>query len=277
MLNIVKVLQRPSVPAPNRLYFQKIEETNTFSIYITDSQGEIIDIDVFSGGQFDIVSLLSALINQPNGIAGLNSQLTLDTSIKIDGQENRITTSAGGYVWNDYSAPIEAKNISGGNNPSFNTYMGNFQGYLFHESTMNQVWCDFHIKHDYAMGTYLFPHAHWLPTTTATGTVRWGFEVMVAKGHGQQAFGNPVTVFASTTITESSLGMHMVTEVDDLNAIPPLNLEPDSFVKIRVFRDAAHATDTYPDPIHAWCCDLHYQVDKIGTINRLPNFFGPQP
>lgn len=274
MLNIVKVLQRPVTPEPNTLYFEKAVDSTAFFVYITDNLGEIIDLDAITGGSADIVQIVSALVNQPNGIAGLNAQGSLDTSVTIDGQDTRLVTGSGGLIWQDYITSIEVRGTSGQNNPAFNTYMGNFQGYLFHASSMNQAWCNFHIAHDYAMGTYIFPHVHWLPTTNSAGAVRWGFEIMVAKGHSQQVFGNPVTVYATTSVPANSLGLHVVSEVSEADAILPTNLEPDSFVKVRVFRDAAHPEDTYPGLAHAWFCDLHYQSDKFGTVNRAPNFFG---
>ena len=43
--------------------------------------------------------------------------------------------------------------------------------------------------------------------------------------------------------------------------------------KMRVFRDATHALDTYNGNVHAWCCDLHYQTNRIGTKKKAPNFF----
>jgi len=109
-----------------------------------------------------------------------------------------------------------------------------------------------------------------LHMTDATGTVRWGFEYTVAKGHQQQVFHEPVVVYQEHTITQASQGLHVITEVTSDKAIPSVYVEPDSYIKMRVFRDAGHVNDT----IHAWCCDLHYQFDKSGTRNKSPSFYG---
>ena len=40
-----------------------------------------------------------------------------------------------------------------------------------------------------------------------------------------------------------------------------------------VFRDATHANDTSPAAAFAFTCDVHYQSDRIATLNRSPNFY----
>lgn len=179
------------------------------------------------------------------------------------------------YGWKDNTQPMSVRG-NGANSPSFGVIFGNMQGYLWDPATMNQCWVDFHILHDYAAGTMMFPHVHWMPTTTNTGTVRWGIEYTVAKGHQQQAFStSTVTVYLEYTIANANQRyLHIVTETPDALAIPATNLEIDGFIKTRVFRDAAHPNDTYPDNVHAWCVDLHYQAAQFSTINKAPNFFG---
>jgi hypothetical protein len=207
-------------------------------------------------------------INKPNGVAGLDSNGNL---IALDGQETDIKSN-NNFIWEDLVHQFSAK-ASGGNNPVFQSVWGNFQGYVFSQSAMNQVWCDFHIRHDYAMGTNMYPHIHWCPITTDTGTVRWGIEYTVAKGHGQQAFPATTTVYVEQTITTNSNQKHMVAEVSDVNAIPGNLIEPDAVIKLRIFRDAAHANDTFPAIVHAWQVDIHYRVGQLGTRNKAPNFF----
>lgn len=48
----------------------------------------------------------------------------------------------------------------------------------------------------------------------------------------------------------------------------------DAFAKMRVFRDPTHPTDTFNAKVHAWCCDLHYQIARFGTARKAPNFYG---
>lgn len=275
-LKFFKVNSLPSVLAPSSLYFIKNDNTGLMSLYLTDTGGTI---SYRTHDSSDILVMLTnyvqSLIGQPNGIAGLdaNGNLIGNLLAIIDGQDT-VTTHNGNFIWKDLSGEFTVRNLSGGNNPTWGTIFDNLQGLVFSASTMNQVWVDFHINHDIALGTKVYPHIHWIPLTNASGTVRWGIEYSVAKGHGQQVFHPSVTVYVNHSIPANSFKKHFVSEVSEADAIPPTNIEPDSFVKVRVFRDANNALDTYPGEVHAWFADLHYQAERIGTMNKAPNFFG---
>lgn len=275
-LKFFKVNSLPSVLTPSSLYFIKNDNTGLMSLYLTDTGGTI---SYRTHDTTDIIAMLTnyvqSLIGQPNGIAGLDASGNLIGNLLaiIDGQDTAATHN-GNFIWKDLSGEFTVRNLSGGNNPTWGTIFDNLQGLVFSASTMNQVWVNFHINHDIALGTKVYPHIHWLPLTNASGTVRWGIEYSVAKGHGQQVFHPSVTVYVNHTIPANSFKKHFVSEVSEADAIPPTNIEPDSFVKVRVFRDAKNALDTYPGEVHAWFADLHYQAERIGTMNKAPNFFG---
>ncbi len=186
--------------------------------------------------------------------------------------------SEGNFGWRDLISNFVVKG-SGAADPVWGVLFNGLEGYLFSPTILRRVFCDFHIDHDIAMGTKLYPHVHWTPTTTATGTVRWGIEYSLAKGH-QQAVGSvfpaTTTVYVEQTITEPSRWKHFVAEVSDLDAISSENVEPDTVIKTRIFRDATHVNDTYPGDVHAWQADMHYQANRFATINKSPNFVTEQ-
>ena len=176
-------------------------------------------------------------------------------------------------MWRDEKASFVVKATSGTNNPTWEQYITGFWGLTFGGTALTQVWVDFHMDHDIALGTKVYPHVHWMPLTTNLGTVRWGFQYIIAKGHGQSAFPTVSdTIYVDHAITENSIYRHMVTEVPEELAILSEEIEPDSVLKFRVFRDGA--VDSYNGKVHAWQADLHYQVARVGTVNRAPNFFG---
>jgi hypothetical protein len=41
----------------------------------------------------------------------------------------------------------------------------------------------------------------------------------------------------------------------------------------RIFRDSAHANDTFTGDAFAFAVDGHYQTDHGATLNRAPNFY----
>jgi hypothetical protein len=142
----------------------------------------------------------------------------------------------------------------------------------FPDSATSEVFGNFHIDHDHAPGTALYPHIHWTVSSASTGTVRWGIEWTLAKGHQQMAFGPTTTVYVEQAATGTPY-LHYISEVAPANAIPGTNVEPDTFVLMRVFRDATHPNDTFSDQVFGIALDLHYQADRATTPNKAPNFY----
>lgn len=173
--------------------------------------------------------------------------------------------------WEDLTADLSAGKAVGANAPTWATFRSGISAYSFHQNTMNEMWITFHVKHDYKVGSNGYLHIHWAPNTTSTGTVRWGFEYSVARGHDQEAFPAPTTVYVNHTIATNKQYQHIITEISDVQAFDLL--ETDSLVLCRIFRDAGNAADTFPDPVFGLTADIHYQADKQFTPNKSPPFF----
>jgi hypothetical protein len=173
--------------------------------------------------------------------------------------------------WDDITADLAAGKAVGANAPTWGVFRDGLKAYGFDAGTMNEIWITFHIKHDYAEGTNVYPHVHWAPnTTTATGTVRWGFEYTLAKGHDQEAFPASTTVYVEYAFSADKQYQHIISEVADADAFDAF--EADTLVLMRIFRDAAHANDTFADTVYAFTADLHFQADKDVTPNKSPPF-----
>jgi len=173
--------------------------------------------------------------------------------------------------WDDITADLSAGKAVGANAPTWATFRNGISAYEFSAGTMNELWITFHIKHDYADGTKVYPHIHWgVNTTTATGTVRWGMEYTVAKGHDQAAFPATTTIYLEYTFTENKQYQHFVTEATDAQAFSAF--EADTLILMRIFRDAAHANDTFADTVFGFTADIHFQTDRQSTPNRSPPF-----
>jgi hypothetical protein len=277
LIFIHKVAELPTILQPSSIYFVKPSGSEMVSIFITDKTAQSA-YPIESGSaavvEGEVLAVLNALRNEPGGFAGVDNNSLISTSIGIDGQDTPILTSDNGYVWKDMVSTFIVKDFKGGGNPKFGPIIGNIQGLTFEKDTMSQVWCDYHIEHDIALGTKIYPHIHWCPLTNKLGTVRWGIEWTIAKGHGQEAFTPPQTFYIEHTITEPSALKHFISEASDSQAILSSSIEPDAMLKLRVFRDGSSALDTHGDKIHAWMADIHYQAARIGTKNKAPNFYG---
>ncbi len=175
--------------------------------------------------------------------------------------------------WRDNIVEIKVDSSSP-NAPTLGTVRGGILAWQFFANELTEAHSAFHIDHDYALGTKLYLHVHWVGTTTTVGTVRWGFEYTVAKGHQQQAFPTTTTVYVEQSTTGTAY-THMVGEVSEGNAIDgaALGIEPDTVILVRLFRDGAHVNDTLEETVFGIFLDLHYQADKATTPQKAPNFF----
>lgn len=181
-------------------------------------------------------------------------------------------------VWDDYTASL-ASARTGASNPTWAAFVDGIYAFQFGNTVMNQLWIAIHIKHDYAEGTPLYPHVHWSPVagSVQTGNVRWGIEYTLQKGHQQGAFPASTTVYVDDTLAVADPLGHRVAEVSDANVIPATNVEPDTVVLIRLFRDPTAVEDTFNEAVFAYQFDLHYQKNRVGTTGKRPDFDLPDP
>ena len=151
--------------------------------------------------------------------------------------------------------------------------------YAFPCNSPREVLATFHIGHDYKMGTNIFPHFHFTVNDRHhTGVVRIGFEYTLAKGHAQSegsTFDSTRIVFTHTLVDTSKDDRfkHFVTEVSVEDSIPFMNIEPDTIILMRIFRDANSSQDTFPADIFGITADLHYEAGQHATPQKSPDFF----
>lgn len=176
--------------------------------------------------------------------------------------------------WRDNIVELKVDSSSP-NAPTLEAVRGGILGWKFPPGELTEAHSAFHIDHDYALGTALYLHVHWVCPTTDVGTARWGFEYTIAKGHQQAAFPATTTVYVEQTTTGTAY-MHYVGEVSEANTIPGTGIEPDTVILVRLFRDGAHANDTLEANAFGVFLDLHYQADRATTPYKSPNFLtGP--
>jgi hypothetical protein len=104
-----------------------------------------------------------------------------------------------------------------------------------------------------------------------------GFRYKLARRHdstGQIKFTTAVELRLEFTIPSNSAGTHFVAEVPEGQGIPATHLEPDVMILMETFRRAGtDAADTFNGSIWAITHDIHYEVDRLATKNRAPDFY----
>lgn len=276
ILHIHKVDALPETLQASSMYLVRNGATQTVDIYITDNTGATPYIASGSGmTESEVAAFIANILNEPGGIAGVNTAGLLDLSVGIHGQRTPIYGDNGLRCWTEIIQLLTVKGTSGGNNPTFGVVFGNFQGLLFSPSTMNQTWCDFHIGSNVAVGTNVYFHIHWCPISDDVGTVRFGVEYSIAEQGVSDVFPASTTIYTDAVVGVPSLGMHMSKGFATGDAVSGTKIKPGTVIKARLFRDAAHANDTFPEKIHIWSLDLAHQIERLGSVNRSPPFIAP--
>lgn len=177
--------------------------------------------------------------------------------------------------WQDLMGPLIAvAKVTGASQPTWEAVSGGIYGYSFSPTAMNECRVGFHVMHDYEPDSAMYPHLHILGTGTATGVVRLGFEYIIMPGFDRGVSHAPVTVYVDFDITDGVDLMAYIAEVSDEDVIPGSNLAVDYTIAMRIFRDGAHANDTYPNKIFIETCDIHYRADRVNTELKRPPFYG---
>ena len=178
-------------------------------------------------------------------------------------------------VWKDLLGEIGDR--SGGVAPNARAYRGGVFQYSFNAG--EEFFLNFHVPHDWAVGTDLYIHVHWSHITAATTSTGPDFiyDVTYSKGHNQADFPAPIVINHTGT---SSVGQyrHIVDEIQLSAASPSASqldtddIEVDGVILVNFEVDALPTGVTVND-FFVHFIDIHYQADVIGTKNKAPNFY----
>lgn len=177
-------------------------------------------------------------------------------------------------LYDDYLVP--GHSLRGGAiSPNFTIFRNGIYAYNFDGTgvLVEEAHFVIHILHDFRVGTTPTLHIHWGHNidsgvyTAGTQNVKWQVEYTVSRGYGVSSFASTVTL--STVQTASIQYRHHITNDDDM----PLTafaseLEPDSLILGRVFRDPADVADTFIHPAFLFQIDCHYQKGQTCTVER---------
>ena len=196
------------------------------------------------------------------------------TYAELDGNFTEIDRRTGSG-WNDLVSDITVRN-GAGSAPDLVAFRDGIYAYAMTPDVLNECFANFHIRHDYIPGTMVYPHIHWTSNTTNTGVVRFGVEYTLARrgdSTGLITFGATQTLYIEHNVTSGQQYLHHVSETSDGNGISGTDLEADSMILCRIFRDAGHSNDTFPDPAFMLTADIHYECNAQSTPLRTPPFF----
>ena len=201
---------------------------------------------------------------------------------KTSGIGIKVDTATPTFGWRDLLGEISIKTI-GANDPDYNDYAATgIHRYQFKNTTMTEVYDDYHIPHDYVPGSDVHVHIHWSQTTidtggaaSAPGVAKWYFDANYSKGHDRGAFPANIVTVSVTQTASGTIRQHMIAEVQlsTSGQIGGQDIEPDGVITVRAYRDAADAADTLDQRPWVHHVDVHYQSTNIATKAKVPDFY----
>jgi hypothetical protein len=198
---------------------------------------------------------------------------------KTSGEGIKVEAAAPTFCWGDITG-MAIFNTAGANAPTIAAFRGgNCRALKFTANDrMDYV---FHLPHDYAPGTDIHAHVHWLHNGTAiTGNAAFKLDYTYAKGHNQVDFPAEKTqtiTYATTNIATTPQYRHRIDEIVISSAGGSATLldsgafEPDGILVMGLSLTTL-PTITGGDLFNL-TADLHYQSTGIGTKAKAPNFY----
>jgi hypothetical protein len=171
--------------------------------------------------------------------------------------------------WDDLRVPVTSTKLGGSKDPTFSKLVDNGSGsqgcfaYHFSPTQERELYFIAQMPHSWKIGSMIDVHVHWSPTTANAGNVRWGVEYSFTDAN--IALGN-TTLVAKTAAAGGVANKNIITDIADID-MSLVGLS--ALIMARVYREAAHAEDTYPDNAALLEIDFHFQQDTIGSDQEL--------
>jgi hypothetical protein len=167
-------------------------------------------------------------------------------------------TIYGDSAWIDYNFPVSSLG-RGASPPDFiqlsstGIYVAGFDGV----NTVEQVFGSIEMNHNWAEGTVIKPHVHWLPSSAAAGNVKWYLTYTLTQDGDVEPSSTTISV---TTATNSTAWENLRSDFPDIVTTGKVIGAQFSF---RFYRDPDD--DTYAADAAAKTIGLHVQVNSLGS------------
>ena len=182
--------------------------------------------------------------------------------VKIDRLGN-ISFHGDASVWDDIRFPATGLNPPGPvNEPTRDTDTGLLD---FGASGTDTVAFTAQLPHSYKPDSSLFPHVHWMKTSSASGNVVWELQYKLAR-IGEVIDGSWTTLTASTvadgTPDTNTEGLHLITPLGEIDGT---GLGLSDMIVMKLSRLGSDGGDTYGADCTLLEADVHYEQDVFGS------------
>ena len=165
------------------------------------------------------------------------------------------------YVWDDFRIPMTVTKFAGASDPDFTAFRGSTRVTWFDKGGDEETFFIAQYPHAMYVGENLFPHVHWCPKDTGTGSVVWGLEYVWADIG--QVFEENTTTISVVSQADGKAYKHQLESLPEINGGFITGVS--SILVGRVFRDANNSADTYDEDAGLLEFDFHIKLDSLGS------------
>lgn len=164
----------------------------------------------------------------------------------------------------DLSFTAGVVNVRGvSNNPDWEIFLNDTYLYWFSPTTMEQAFITVKEPHNRKIDSNFYPVFFWTTKTAGVGNVVFCFDMVYA--NTGEKFNN-----SKHKCVHQEVGYMYKNEMTPHSIIiNGTKIRPDTIANIRIYRDATHINDTFPEDVGIFEFNIHYIVNKLGTKNHL--------
>lgn len=177
-----------------------------------------------------------------------------------------IRVNGNGRTWKDTFISAYALPNTGATAPSLDSLFGSGSikglGFTGAGTQVNEVSGSFEMNHDWAEGSDISFHIHWMPSDANAGNVKWQLEYTIKNPNG--TFSAPIII----AVVQAG-GIAWRHQLISFSNISMTGLTIGSVIMFRLFRDPADAQDTYGSHAILMQVGLHYLCDTEGSRQMI--------
>lgn len=217
----------------------------------------------------DTIRTITALqtILADNSTGDISPQNIRDMLVSLANAYQKLYTTS----WDFQVQPLISRGTT--NDAANGTFITNMELVEFADAATKERFAEFIISRGYSDGETVQIFIHWAVGNTAiTGDVRWGCEYTLAQGHAQGSnsdFPATTTLIEEPTVVANSEYQHFTTEFT--TDIPATILEPDTAILCRIYREGAHANDTFAASVFGIKAGMNFKREYLAAKNKTPD------
>jgi len=165
-------------------------------------------------------------------------------------------------VWEDLRVSLERGKVAGGNVPTFAAVNGT-SIYAYHFAANDEIWFSVQMPHAWKLGTTIYPHLHWMPTTDVDPSDNVRIILDYAWVNIGDDYPAPTTLTRDVPTGVNNAFNHRLHNFDD-SGISGAGKTLSSVILCRFARGTA-AADNYAGDIVGMEIDFHYEIDTVGS------------